>query len=105
MQKTYDLHIEKFSPLIAPSQLKREIPLTQKASQTVFSGRQSIQNILRKQDQRLLAIVGPCSIHDEKTALDYASRLQKLQEKVKETLLLVMRVYFEKPRTPLGGKV
>ena len=104
MQKTYDLHIEKFSPLIAPSKLKREIPLTQKASKTVFSGRQSIQNILRKQDQRLLVIVGPCSIHDEKSALDYANRLKKLQEKVKNTLLLVMRVYFEKPRTSIGWK-
>jgi 3-deoxy-7-phosphoheptulonate synthase len=104
MQKTYDLHIEKFSPLIAPSKLKREIPLTQKASKTVLSGRQSIQNILRRQDQRLLVIVGPCSIHDEKSALDYAKRLKKLQEKVKDTLLLVMRVYFEKPRTSIGWK-
>jgi 3-deoxy-7-phosphoheptulonate synthase len=104
MKKTYDLYIEKFIPLIAPSVLKTKIPLTQKAFETVFSGRQSIQNILQKKDKRLLVIVGPCSIHDEKAALDYAQRLVQLQEKVKDTLLLVMRVYFEKPRTTVGWK-
>jgi 3-deoxy-7-phosphoheptulonate synthase len=104
MKKTYDLYIEKFIPLIAPSVLKNEIPLTKKAFETVYSGRQSIQNILQKKDRRVLVIVGPCSIHDEKAAIDYAERLIRIQEKVKDTLLLVMRVYFEKPRTTVGWK-
>lgn len=104
MKKTYDLHVEKFIPLIAPSVLKTELPISQSASETVISGRQSIQNILQKKDRRILAIVGPCSIHDERAALEFAERLVQLQEKVKDTFLLVMRVYFEKPRTTIGWK-
>lgn len=104
MQKTYDLHIEKFIPLITPAKLKNELPPTKKAAETVITGRKNIEAILDKKDQRLLVIVGPCSIHDEKAALDYAQRLAKLQEEVKNSLQLVMRVYFEKPRTSVGWK-
>ncbi len=104
MNKTYDIHVEQFIPLISPVEFKKELPLTAKSSETVLTGRQTIQNIIQKKDSRLLAIVGPCSIHDEKTALEYAERLIKLQEEVKDTFLLVMRVYFEKPRTTVGWK-
>ncbi|MGD9210070.1 MAG: 3-deoxy-7-phosphoheptulonate synthase [Desulfobacteraceae bacterium] len=104
MSKTYDLHVEKFVPLISPSALIKELPISQKASETVISGRQSIQDILHKKDKRILAIVGPCSIHDENAALEYAEQLIELQEKVKDTFILVMRVYFEKPRTTVGWK-
>lgn len=104
MKKTYDLHIDKFIPLITPTALKIELPLSEKASKTVVEGRRAIQAILEKKDPRLLAVVGPCSIHDEKAAMDYAERLVQLQEEVKDTFLLVMRVYFEKPRTTVGWK-
>lgn len=104
MEKTYDLNIDEFVPLITPSALKNELPVTPKAAETVIAGRRNIQAILDKKDQRLLAIVGPCSIHDERAALDYAQRLVQLQEEVKDTFLLVMRVYFEKPRTTVGWK-
>jgi 3-deoxy-7-phosphoheptulonate synthase len=87
-----------------PLELKQKLPLSPKAEQTVVKGREIIQRIINKQDQRILAIVGPCSIHDAKAALEYAERLLALQAKVGETLYLVMRVYFEKPRTTVGWK-
>jgi len=90
--------------LIAPGVLKQQIPITADANATVVSGRTSIEAILRKEDQRLLVIVGPCSIHDEKAALEYASRLSRLRNQVADTLFVVMRVYFEKPRTTIGWK-
>ncbi len=102
--KTYDVHVEEFIPMIAPKALKAEIPVTEKAAQTVTRAREGIQKILQKEDKRLLVVVGPCSIHDEKAALEYAKRLNILREKVAETLLVVMRVYFEKPRTTVGWK-
>ena len=104
MQKTYDIRVEKFEPLISPSQLKDEIPLTEASYRTVVNGRQAIADILEGKDPRLLVIAGPCSIHDEKAALDYARRFKALSEAVEETMLLVMRVYFEKPRTNVGWK-
>ena len=104
MKKTYDVHVEAFVPLISPSALKQEIPMTEKATETVIAARETIGNILRKQDKRLLIVLGPCSIHDEKAALEYAERLRGLKEEVAETLFLVMRVYFEKPRTTVGWK-
>lgn len=90
--------------LITPEQLKKEIPMTDKARETVLSGREQIENILDGKDNRLIVVVGPCSIHDIKAAKDYAARLKKLAEEVKDTLLIVMRVYFEKPRTTVGWK-
>ena len=101
---TDDLRIKGYKPLTAPHILKKEDPISADASETVVSGRQCIENILQKKDRRLLAIVGPCSIHDEEAALEYASRLKRLRDQVAETLFIVMRVYFEKPRTTVGWK-
>ncbi len=102
--RTEDLRVRDYLPLIPPRELKQKRPLSPKAQETVIRGRETIQRIIKKEDKRLLAIVGPCSIHDEKAALDYAGRLAALQAKVKDTLYLVMRVYFEKPRTTVGWK-
>ncbi|MEE4359084.1 MAG: 3-deoxy-7-phosphoheptulonate synthase [Desulfococcaceae bacterium] len=104
MKQTYDLHVKEFVPLISPGALKEELPLSEKAGETVIAGREAIAKILRKEDKRLLVISGPCSIHDEKAALEYAEKLMALSQKVSETQLLVMRVYFEKPRTTVGWK-
>lgn len=102
--KTYDIHVEEFIPLISPEDLKKKIPISEKATRTVIEGRQVIQDIIRKKDRRLLVISGPCSIHDETAALEYAEKLCRLSEKVKDTMVPVMRVYFEKPRTNVGWK-
>ncbi len=104
MPKTYDIHVEKFETLISPAQLKDLIPISEAAQQTVVDGRRAIADILDGKDSRLLVITGPCSIHDETAALDYAQQLKALSAKVAETMLLVMRVYFEKPRTNVGWK-
>ncbi len=104
MKKTYDLHVESFIPLTSPEQIKKYIPVSEKAYETVVNGRKQIADILSGNDKRLLVVTGPCSIHDEKAAIEYAERLKDLSEKVKETQLLVMRVYFEKPRTNVGWK-
>lgn len=90
--------------LIKPGVLKRELPISSAASKTVHSAQDGIRRILQKKDKRLLAIVGPCSIHDEKAALEYAARLKRLTNQVSENFLVVMRVYFAKPRTNLGWK-
>lgn len=90
--------------LITPEQLKQEIPLTEIARQSVIEGRETIKNILDRKDNRLFIVVGPCSIHDVDAAKDYAERLKVLSEKVSDTLYIVMRVYFEKPRTTVGWK-
>ena len=102
--KTEDLRVRDYLPLMPPKELKQKLPLSAKAQKTVIEGRETIQRIINKEDKRTLIIVGPCSIHDEKAALEYAERLVGLQEKVKETLYLAMRVYFEKPRTTVGWK-
>jgi len=102
--KTYDVNVEEFIPLISPAALKEELPITEKSAHTVISSRQTIENIIKKKDRRLLVIAGPCSIHDEKAALEYAERLNRLKDQVENTLFLVMRVYFEKPRTNVGWK-
>lgn len=99
-----DLNIESNAPLITPDQLKQKLPLSEKAAESVMAGRQVIRNILDRQDPRLFIVVGPCSIHDPEAAIDYARRLKALQEQVKDSLVLVMRVYFEKPRTTVGWK-
>ena len=71
--KTYDVHVEEFITLISPEALKQEVPITEKATRTVIEGRQTIQDIIRRKDRRLLVVTGPCSIHDEKAALEYAA--------------------------------
>ncbi len=102
--RTEDLRVRDYLPLMPPRELKQTLPLSPKAEETVINGRETIQRIIEKKDNRVLAIVGPCSIHDEKAAMEYAERLVALQEKVKDTIYLVMRVYFEKPRTTVGWK-
>ncbi len=104
MKSTDDLRIKGYQPLTSPHILKTEIPISTEAIKTVVSGRKHIESILQKEDRRLLIIVGPCSIHDEKAALEYAARLSMLCKKVAKTLFVVMRVYFEKPRTTVGWK-
>ena len=103
-QPTEDLRIVGYRPLPSPKSLDNELPLTEAARNTVLEGRERIQRIIRKEDDRLLVIAGPCSIHDEKAALEYGERLRALSEAVAETMVLVMRVYFEKPRTSVGWK-
>lgn len=90
--------------LITPDKLKQDIPLTEKAAETISNGRATINNILDRKDHRLFVVVGPCSIHDVDAAKEYAQRLKKLSDEVSDTLVLVMRVYFEKPRTTVGWK-
>ncbi len=104
MKKTYDIRIASFNPLISPEDLKLEFPVSPEAGETVIKSREEIQRILDKEDKRLLVLVGPCSIHDETVAMDYANRLNRLRKEVSETLMVVMRVYFEKPRTTVGWK-
>lgn len=99
-----DVNIAEFIPLITPNELKRQFPLSDRASKTVLAGRQAIQDILDNKDKRLLVVIGPCSIHDPKAAHDYADRLKVLADELSDTLLIVMRVYFEKPRTTTGWK-
>ncbi|KXZ69595.1 3-deoxy-7-phosphoheptulonate synthase [Acinetobacter venetianus] len=99
-----DVNIKSIQTLITPAELKADLPLSEAASQTVLQGRATVRNILDGNDKRLFVVIGPCSIHDPKAAHEYADRLKELSEKVKDTLYLVMRVYFEKPRTTVGWK-
>jgi 3-deoxy-7-phosphoheptulonate synthase len=102
--RTDDLRIRSLQEVIAPAQLEAEVPLNERAAQTVVNTRTAIQKILRGEDDRLLVITGPCSIHDTEAANDYAARLKPLIDELSGDLVLVMRVYFEKPRTTVGWK-
>jgi len=102
--QTDDLRIVRVRPLLAPAILMEEIPLSDRAAGTVARGRRSLEAVLDGSDPRLAVVVGPCSIHDPAAALDYADRLMRLAERVAERLLVLMRVYFEKPRTTVGWK-
>ncbi len=102
--QTDDLRIQNLRPLIPPAILMEELPLGEESSRTVAEGRARIQAVLRGQDDRLVVVVGPCSIHDPKAALEYAVRLREAALRTAQDLLVVMRVYFEKPRTTLGWK-
>ncbi|MGI9274970.1 MAG: 3-deoxy-7-phosphoheptulonate synthase [Endozoicomonas sp.] len=99
-----NLNIESQEVLVTPEQLKQKIPLSEAAAKTVAESRQVIQNILDGTDHRLFIVIGPCSIHDIEAAKDYAERLLTLSKELEDTLYLVMRVYFEKPRTTVGWK-
>jgi 3-deoxy-7-phosphoheptulonate synthase len=101
---TSDINVLRTAPLISPEDLDRELPISPEAAATVLAGRRAIQAVLRGEDPRLLMIVGPCSIHDEEAALEYAGRLLKVAKQVEDRLVVVMRVYFEKPRTTVGWK-
>lgn len=102
--QTDDVRINKIKELLPPIALIERFPASQEASKSVFSGRKAISEIFNHQDDRLLVVIGPCSIHDTEAALEYGERLVKLREKYKDTLEIVMRVYFEKPRTTVGWK-
>jgi 3-deoxy-7-phosphoheptulonate synthase len=102
--KTDDLRIVKTHPLLSPAILAEEIPLTDAASNRVYEARRAIEAILDGRDARLLVVVGPCSIHDTNAALEYATKLKPVADAVAGALLIVMRVYFEKPRTVVGWK-
>lgn len=104
MKATDDLRIVAMKELLSPEQLHREIPITEKAADTVSSARTAIQDILHGRDDRLLVVAGPCSIHDTEAALEYAAKLIKPLQALRDDLLVVMRVYFEKPRTTVGWK-
>ncbi len=97
-----NLNVYTEEPLLTPVELKKRFPLTDKAVQTVMIGQSTIKNILDRKDPRVFVVVGPCSIHDVEAARDYALRLKKLADEVDDTLFLLMRVYFEKPRTKTG---
>ncbi|NEV62579.1 3-deoxy-7-phosphoheptulonate synthase [Thiorhodococcus minor] len=104
MHRTDDLRIREITEVRSPEELHRESPLSEAAADTVYNTRHEIQRILHGSDDRLLVVVGPCSVHDPEAALEYAKRLQPLREELSPELLLVMRVYFEKPRTTVGWK-
>ena len=101
---TDDLRIQEIKELAPPAQVLGDFPISEKAAQTIFYARQAIHRILHGADDRLLAIVGPCSIHDVKAAKEYAGRLKEAKDRCADDLLIVMRVYFEKPRTTVGWK-
>ena len=102
--RTRDLRVENIRPLLPPAILLEELPVSETASQTVSRGREEVSKILWGDDDRLIVIVGPCSIHDPKAGMDYARRLRALADETAADLRLVMRVYFEKPRTTVGWK-
>lgn len=104
MSHVEDLNVVSQELLITPEQLQKEMPITTNAAATVTRGREIVRNILDRKDHRLIVVIGPCSIHDVKAAMDYANRLKALSEKVGDVLYIVMRVYFEKPRTTVGWK-
>ncbi|HRQ36095.1 MAG TPA: 3-deoxy-7-phosphoheptulonate synthase, partial [Chiayiivirga sp.] len=99
-----DVRIQEIKELIPPAHVLREFPATPRSAEVAFNTRQAIHRILFGADDRMLAIVGPCSIHDADAALEYAARLKTEADRLKDDLLVVMRVYFEKPRTTVGWK-
>jgi 3-deoxy-7-phosphoheptulonate synthase len=104
MRETNNLHVVDTRPLDTPTALRQELPISERVAETVATTRDAIRAIIQGEDRRLLAVVGPCSIHDVAAARDYAEHLLKAKEELRERLLIVMRVYFEKPRTTTGWK-
>jgi 3-deoxy-7-phosphoheptulonate synthase len=104
MRQTSDLRVTGTTPLLSPEELKAELPLPDDAAETVYRAREEVRAVLHGKDDRALVVVGPCSIHDPEAALDYARQLLVLREKHRDALLIVMRCYFEKPRTTVGWK-
>jgi len=102
--KTDDLRITAMSEVVPPVQLHQDLPVTDAVSRLIFDTRTAIHNILFGRDDRLLVVIGPCSVHDPEAAIEYAGRLAALREELADDLLVVMRVYFEKPRTTVGWK-
>jgi 3-deoxy-7-phosphoheptulonate synthase len=104
MIKTNNLKIKSITPIIAPSDMRQVFPVTDAGSEFITSSREQIKSILKGVDRRLMVVVGPCSIHDTKGAIDYAERLSRLATELSDQLFIIMRVYFEKPRTTVGWK-
>lgn len=103
-QDLENINVSSFAAMPTPEELHKDLPISEKAAEVVDAGREALKRILDRKDERLIVVVGPCSIHDPVAGLDYARRLKALQEEVRDELLLVMRVYFEKPRTTTGWK-
>jgi 3-deoxy-7-phosphoheptulonate synthase len=104
LELTDNLNIEQFKPLMAPIVLKDELSVTDQISGLVAQSRKAVQDILTNKDQRRIVIAGPCSLHDCQATLEYAEKLRVLQQQVKDKILIIMRTYFEKPRTTIGWK-
>ncbi len=104
MLPTQDINVVEIVRLKAPRVIKDELPMTETANRVVVEGRAAVRKILRREDPRLLVVVGPCSVHDPKGALDYVRRLARLRDELQDRVFIVMRVYFEKPRTTVGWK-
>ena len=102
--RLYNVNISSLEVLPTPGEIKALLPISTRAEKTVFEARLTLEHILDRRDPRLLVVVGPCSVHDPIAAMDYAHRLKKLSDEVSDTLYIVMRVYFEKPRTTTGWK-
>ena len=104
MYSTCDLHVRETRPLLSPAHIRSELPISEETSVLITKTRNRIRNILAGQDQRLLVVVGPCSIHDVKAATEYGQKLALLRSQLQDNLEILMRVYFEKPRTTVGWK-
>lgn len=104
MSSIENIRIQSIEPLLAPAYLKHQMPIPDVTANFVAASRQQVADVIHSKDSRPLVVVGPCSVHDPKATLDYAERLQKLQQQLQEDLLILMRVYFEKPRTTIGWK-
>lgn len=104
MLPTQDINVVEIVRLKPPRVIKDELPMSEAANRVVVEGRAAVRRILRREDPRLLVVVGPCSVHDPKGALDYTRRLVRLRDELQDRLFIVMRVYFEKPRTTVGWK-
>jgi 3-deoxy-7-phosphoheptulonate synthase len=103
-QKLTNINVISQELLPTPAQVKADLPMSERAYEIVLKGRETVRNIMNRNDHRLFIVLGPCSIHDTDAAMEYAGRLKKLSEAVQDSLYLVMRVYFEKPRTSVGWK-
>ncbi len=104
MEHTDNLNIIDFKPLITPERLKADLPVDEQCAQVVLRGRRAVEDILTNKDSRRLVITGPCSLYDYDSSMDYAQRLKKLQYKLLDKVQIIMRTYFEKPRTTIGWK-
>ena len=104
MHRLQDIRVSNVTRLTTPRAFKEKLPVTREIADTVVKGRQEVENILTGKDSRLLVIIGPCSIHDINAAMEYARQLKDLREELQEDLCIIMRVYFEKPRTTIGWK-
>ena len=103
-QPLQDVHVRETVPLVSPCYLKQEENVTDNAVRTVIDGRETVKRIISGSESRLIVVLGPCSIHDQVAGLEYARRLKSLSDQVAGTMMLIMRVYFEKPRTTVGWK-